>query len=95
MKREDDEDGYFKKLKLLEKINEQIEEDKRLQKAERERYNKLAEELVKGIIQLIIGSVVIGIMIYAIYKCIKKNEEFYRQQGKQRTRSTNFVGHSV
>ena len=81
---EDDEDDILAKQRRLNKISEQIEQDKRQQAENVARNEKERESIIIILVQVIIGSVVLLIMIIAIYKCIKKNEQFYRQQGKQK-----------
>lgn len=53
--------------------------------------DQLAESIAVNLLKLILITIVLVIMAIAIYKCLKRNEEFYRNQGKQRICNTNFV----
>lgn len=77
---DDEEEEALRKQRLLEKVQKDIEEDKREQRERRR--DLLAADLFVSIIQLMIGTGIIALMLFAIYKCLKKNEQFYRQQGK-------------
>ena len=82
VKRDDDDSSdRLRKQKLLERINEEIEEDKRRQ-IENELRESSIDALVANLAKLILCTIVIMIMMFAIYKCLKRNEEFYRNQGK-------------
>ena len=59
------------------------DETEKLEKEILEHTNKkLSDSIVANLLQLILGTIVVVIMMIAIYKCLKRNEEFYRTQGE-------------
>lgn len=76
---DDDEYQTLREQRLRERIEKDIEADKRQQRENR-RHNEMIE-MFGLLIQTIIGIAVIAFMIYIIYRCIKKSRQY--EQGKQ------------